>query len=261
MAARGTRQGVLAAAVGAVLLAAAIVPSPGLAAVAEPPEGQAWTFDGVFGYFDRPQVQRGLQVYLGVCANCHGLKYVAYRDLADIGYDEGQIKAIAAQYEVEDGPDDEGNMYMRPARLADRFVSPYPNDKAAAAANGGALPPDLSLMYTARAGGADYIYALLIGYGEEPEDAEVSEGLFYNPYFSGHQIAMPQPLYGDDVEYADGTEATIDQEARDVAAFLAWAAEPNLESRKRMGLTSILFVIVMTGLFYASKRKVWKDVH
>jgi ubiquinol-cytochrome c reductase cytochrome c1 subunit len=263
MAARGTRLGVLAAALGAILLAVAIAPSPGLAAAeVKEPEGQDWTFEGIFGRFDRPQVQRGLQVYLQVCAFCHGLKYVAYRDLAGIGYDEEQIKAIAAQYEVEDGPDDEGEMYLRPGRSYDRFVSPYPNDKAAAAANNGAAPPDLSLIVEARGGGADYVYSLLVGYTEEPpEDFEVGEGLFYNPYFIGHQIAMMQPFWGDDVEYADGTEATIEQEARDVTAFLAWAAEPNLEERKRLGLSTMLFVIVMTGLFYASKRKVWKNLH
>lgn len=245
---------------GAALLALAGAPAFA-AGNADEPEAQDWIFDGVFGSFDRAQVQRGLQVYLGVCGNCHGLKYVAYRDLAGIGYDEEQIKAIAAQYEVEDGPDDSGEMYLRPARPADRFFSPYPNEKAAAAANAGAPPPDLSLMVEARAGGADHLFAFITGYGEAPEGAEVSEGLFYNPYSPGRQTAMPQPLYGDDVAYADGTEATIEQEARDVTAFLAWAAEPNLEERKRLGLGTMLFVIVMTGLFYASKRKVWKDVH
>ena len=221
-----------------------------------------WSFDGIFGHFDRAEVQRGLQVYLAVCANCHGLKYVAYRDLGDIGYDEDQIKAIAAQYEVEDGPDNDGEMFTRAALPSDRFVSPYPNDKAAAASNGGATPPDLSLMYKARANGADYLYALLTSYEEEPaDDFELMDGLSYNPYFPGRQIAMPQPLYGEDVEYADGTEATIEQEARDVTAFLAWAAEPNLERRKNMGLTVMLFLIVMTGLFYASKRKIWRDLH
>ncbi len=230
---------------------------------------QHWSFDGIFGHFDRAELQRGLQVYLAVCANCHGLEYVAYRDLGDIGYDEDQIKAIAAQYELpadpnEDGEvmDEDGNLLMRTALPSDRFVSPYPNAKAAAAANGGAMPPDLSLMYKARADGANYMHALLTGYEDEPpEDFELMDGLSYNAYFPGHQIAMPPPLYGDDVEYADGTEATIEQEARDVTAFLAWAAEPNLERRKNMGLKVLLFVIVMTGLFYASKRKIWRDLH
>jgi cytochrome c1 len=221
-----------------------------------------WSFDGIFASFDRAEVQRGLQVYLEICANCHGLEYVAYRDLGMIGYDEDQIKAIAAEYEVEDGPDDEGEMFMRAARPADRFVSPYPNTKYAAAMNNGAVPPDLSLMYKARADGANYLHALLTGFEEEPpEGFEVMDGLSYNPYFPGNQIAMAQPLWGDDVEYADGTEATIEQEAHDVTAFLAWAAEPNLEHRKGLGITVLLFVLVMTGLFYASKRKVWSDLH
>jgi len=221
-----------------------------------------WSFEGVFGRFERPALQRGLQVYLEVCANCHGLKYVAYRDLELIGYDEDQVKAIAAQYEVEDGPNEDGEMFTRPARPADHFVSPYPNAKAAAAANGGAAPPDLSLIYKAREGGADYLHALLTGYGHEPPaGVEMTAGLNYNPFFASGQIAMPQPLYGDDVTFADGSEATIEQEARDVATFLAWAAEPNLERRKHMGLSAMLFVIVLTGLFYASKRKVWSGLH
>ena len=221
-----------------------------------------WTFEGIFATFDLSEVQRGLQVYLEVCANCHGLQYVAYRDLGMIGYDEDQIKAIAAEYEVEDGPDSDGEMFMRAARPADRFVSPYPNSKYAAAMNGGAVPPDLSLIYKARANGANYLHALLSGYEEEPEDGfELMDGLSFNPYFPGHQIAMPQPLYGEDVEYADGTEATIEQESHDVTAFLAWAAEPYLERRKSMGLTAVLFVLVLTGLFYACKRKIWADLH
>ena len=221
-----------------------------------------WTFEGIFATFDRGEVQRGLQVYLEVCANCHGLQYVAYRDLGMIGYDEDQIKAIAAEYEVEDGPDNDGEMFMRAARPADRFVSPYPNSKYAAAMNGGAAPPDLSLIYKARANGANYLHALLTGFEEEPEEGfEVPDELNYNPYFPGRQIAMAQPLYGEDVEYADGTEATIEQEAHDVTAFLAWAAEPYLERRKSMGLTVVLFVLVLTGLFYACKRKIWADLH
>lgn len=223
---------------------------------------QPWSFSGIFGTFDDAQLQRGLQVYLQVCSVCHGMKFLAYRNLADIGYSEDQIKAIAAQYEVTDGPDDEGEMFTRPAVPADRFVSPYPNDQAAAAANNGALPPDLSLMAKARAGGADYIYALLgLGYHDPPEDFALTEGLSYNAYFPGHQIAMAQPLYGDDVEYADGTPATIEQEARDVAAFLAWAAEPKMEERKEIGFRVVLYLLVLTAMFYAVKRKVWRNVH
>ena len=268
MAARTMKRRLLAATVGALALGAIGTGSWAAGGAIELPE-QEWGFDGIFGQFDRAAVQRGLQVYLNVCANCHGLQYVAYRDLGDIGYNEDQVKAIAAEYEVPAGPDEDGEivdadgfLLMRTAIPSDRFASPYLNEKAAAAMNGGAVPPDLSLMYKARANGANYIYALLTGYVDEPpEDFELMEGLNYNAYFPGHQIAMAPPLYGDDVEYADGTEATIEQEARDVTEFLAWAAEPNLERRKNMGLSVILFLIVMTGLFYASKRKIWRDQH
>ncbi len=225
------------------------------------PPALDWSFDGVFGYFDRAEAQRGLQVYLEVCASCHGLDLVAYRDLAGLGYDAGQIKAVAALDEVQDGPDAEGEMFTRTAVPADRFANPYPNSRAAAAANGGARPPDLSLMVKARAGGADYVAALLTGYVEPPEDFALADGLSYNAYFPGHQIAMPPPLWGGDVDYADGVEATVAQQARDVAAFLAWAAEPSLERRKRMGLTVLLFTLAMTALFYATKRKVWLGAH
>jgi ubiquinol-cytochrome c reductase cytochrome c1 subunit len=252
----------LAATLGMLMVAGAIGAGPARAiGEAETPVAQSWPFEGIFGQFEHHQLQRGLQVYLGVCANCHGLRLVAYRDLALIGYNEDQITAIAKQYEVEDGPNKDGEMFKRPARASDRFVSPYPNDKAAAAANGGNTPPDLSLMYKARAGGADYIHALLTGYEDPPADVKVPPGAYYNPYFSGHFIAMPPPLYGDDVVFDDGTPATVEQEARDVAAFLAWTAEPMLDRRKRMGLAVILFTIVMTGLFYASKRRVWSALH
>lgn len=262
MAARGAPRLGLAGMLAGLMIAGAVAAGPAVAiGEAQAPAAQAWSFEGIFGRFRHPDVQRGLQVYLQVCANCHGLELVAYRDLAGIGYSEDQIAAIAAEYEVEDGPDENGDMFQRPARPSDRFVSPYANDKAAAAANGGKAPPDLSLMYKARAGGADYIRALLTGYEDAPAGIEVPAGAGYNPYFPGHFIVMPQPLYGDDVAYADGTGATIEQEARDVASFLAWAAEPSLDKRKRMGLAVMLFTIVMTGLFYASKRKVWSALH
>ena len=221
---------------------------------------QDWSFNGVFGQFDRAQLQRGFQVYREVCAGCHGLKYIAFRNLMDLGYNAAEIKLIARGYEVVDGPDDEGEMFTRAALASDRIPSPHPNDNAARAANGGALPPDLSLLAKARAGGADYLYALLTGYVEPPADFELSEGMNYNAYFPGHQIAMAPPLYGDDVEYADGTEASLDQSARDVSAFLMWAADPKMEERKSTGVSVILFLIVMTGLFYASMRKIWADV-
>ncbi len=234
----------------------------------EHPHQEHWSFNGIFGHYDRAEAQRGLQVFLTVCTGCHGAKYLRYGDLAGLGYDEDQIKAIAGQFEVPAGPNEDGDIFdadgyllMRTARPTDTFPAPYANDKAAAAMNFGIVPPDLSVMVKARHDGANYIYALLTGYHEPPEDLEIGVGLAYNPYFPGHQIAMSQPLWGEDVEYADGTEATLEQEARDVVTFLAWASEPDMERRKNMGLTVMLFVLVMTGLFYATKRKVWKDLH
>ncbi len=222
---------------------------------------QDWSFDGPFGLFDDAQLQRGLQVYREVCSGCHGLKYIAFRNLADLGYNEDQIKAFASEATIVDGPNDEGEMFEREGRPSDRFPSPFPNAKAAAAANNGAVPPDLSLMAKARFGGADYIYAILTGYEEEPSDFEVLEGLNYNKYFPGHQIAMAQPIDDDSVEYADGTPATLDQEARDVAAFLMWAAEPTLENRKTAGIWVLMFFLFVTGVTYAAKKKIWADLH
>lgn len=222
---------------------------------------EEWSWDGPFGTFDKAQLQRGLQVYTQVCATCHSMSLVAYRDLADLGYDEEEIKAYAVNYEVEDGPNDDGEMFMRAAIPSDRFVPPFPNANAARAANNGAYPPDLSLMTKARKDGANYLYALLTGYAEAPEGVELMEGMSYNGYFPGHQIAMPQPLYGGDVEYADGTEATLEQEARDVTAFLAWAAEPELEERKSMGIKVLIFLVVLFVMAIAVKKAVWRDVH
>jgi ubiquinol-cytochrome c reductase cytochrome c1 subunit len=220
----------------------------------------SWSSEGLFGSFDRAAVQRGLQVYREVCQSCHGLKYIAFRNLADIGYDEDQIKAIAAEYEITDGPNDQGEMFQRPGIPSDRVPSPYPNEAAAAAANGGKAPPDLSLMAKARMGGEDYLYSLLTGYEEAPAEFEVPEGGYYNAYFPGHVIAMPPPLSDDQVTYADGTKATVAQMSQDVSEFLMWAAEPKLEARKQTGIKVILFLIVVTGLTFALKRKVWADV-
>ena len=220
-----------------------------------------WSFDGVFGSFDRASVQRGLQVYREACAACHGLKYIAFRNLADLGYSDDEIKAMAAEVLIVDGPDDEGEMFERDGRPADYFPSPFPNDKAAAAANGGAVPPDLSLMAKARPDGPTYIRALLMGYEDPPADFALAEGSNYNRYFPGHQIAMAAPLFEDGVEYADGTPATVEQMATDVANFLMWTAEPKLEERKGMGLKVIIFLLVFTGILYAAKRKIWADVH
>jgi len=231
------------------------------AAEAPTPPEQNWPFDGIFGHFDIAATQRGLQVYAEVCRSCHSLDYVHYRDLRQIGYSEEEVEAFAAQWEVEAGPNEEGEMYMRPAEPRDRFVAPFPNEQAAEAANNGVMPPDLSLMYKARPDGADYIYGLLTGYAEAPEGFEMPVGTYYNKYFPGHRIAMPQPLFDGMVEYADGTEATVEQMSRDLTNFLAWTAEPKLEHRKATGISVMLFMIVLTGLFYATKRKVWSKLH
>ena len=244
----------------AVGVSASFQSSPAKAAEGVAVPAQSWSFQGIFGTFDRAALQRGWQVYNEVCAACHGLGYIAFRNLAELGYTEDQIKAFAAEKIIVDGPDDEGEMFERDGRPADYFPDPFANDKAAAAANGGAVPPDLSLMAKARAGGPDYIYALLIGYEEPPADVEMNEGLSYNKYFPGHQIAMAQPLDDDAVEYADGTEASLDQMSRDVASFLMWTAEPMLEERKRTGIKVILFLIVLTAMLYAAKRKIWSDL-
>ena len=249
------------AAVAALAVALMLGAGPAMAEVGKPP-ARDWSFDGMFGTFDRGAVQRGFQVYQEVCAACHSLKLVAYRNLSGIGLSEDQIKAIAAEVEVTDGPNDEGEMFQRPARPSDRFVKPFANDNAARAANNGALPPDLSLMVKARKGGADYLQALLTGYKEEPPDGiKLSEGMNYNLYFPGNQIAMAPPVADDAVEYADGTKATADQIATDVATFLAWAAEPELEERKRLGIKVLLFLIVLTAMMYALKRQIWSDQH
>ncbi len=231
-----------------------------LAAGIELPK-QDWSFEGIFGTYDRASAQRGLQVYQEVCAGCHSLKFIYYRNLADIGYSAAAIKAFAAENEIEDGPNGEGEMFMRPARPSDRFVRPFPNDNAARAGNNGAFPPDLSLMVEARVGGPNYLHALLTGYVDPPSDMTVMEGMNYNKYFTGNQIAMPPPLSDDAVEYADGTKATVDQMSRDVVMFLAWTSEPNMEERKSMGMKVMLFLFVFTGLLIAVKRRVWADVH
>lgn len=221
-----------------------------------------WSHQGIFGSFDRAAAQRGFQVYREVCAGCHGLHYVAFRNLGQLGFSEDEIKALAAEYYIVDGPNDQGEMFERPGRPSDLLPSPYPNEQAARVANGGAYPPDLSLITKAREGGADYVYSLMLGYEEPPVDAPAGpDGTYYNIYFPSLWIGMPQPLYEDSVTYADGTPATVDQMAADVAEFLTWAGEPTLEVRKQSGLKVMLFLIVLTALLYASKRKIWAAVH
>ena len=238
------------------------------------PKEVAWTFNGVFGRFDYPQLRRGLQVYREVCAACHGLRLVAYRDLAAIGLSEAEIKAVAGEREVAGEPDEEGELTLRPAEAKDRFVSPFPNVQAAMAANNGAAPPDLSLIVKARGGGADYIYSLMTGYVSEAackkefKDSQgkplvPAEGQYCNTYMSGHIIAMAPPLTEDgQVEYEGkgAPPASVDQMAKDATAFLAWAAEPYMVERKRMGIKVMLFLLLFTGFMYAIYRQVKKDV-
>ncbi|MDX1737587.1 MAG: cytochrome c1 [Alphaproteobacteria bacterium] len=238
---------------------------------------QDWSWTGFFGSFDQASLQRGLQVYTEVCSSCHGLDLVAYRNLSALGYSEDQIKAYAAEYEVVDGPNDEGDMFTRPAVPSDRFVNPFANSNAARAANGGAYPPDFSLLIKARAtghgnipynftqwmagrgtaSGADYVYALLTGY-DDTKDA--GEGKYWNEYFAGHAISMAPPIADDQVEYADGTPATMEQISRDVVTFMAWASEPELEQRKNMGWGAMIFLVVLLGLAIAAKRRRWASV-
>lgn len=232
-----------------------------IAAEAPAPLSIDWPQQGVFGTFNRSAVQRGFQVFSGVCSSCHSVKYLAFRNLEALGYNDDEVAAIAAEHEVTDGPDESGDMFERPAVASDHMPGPFANEEAARAANGGALPPDLSLIVKARAGGADYLYSLLVGYEEPPEGVEVPAGMNYNAYFPGHQIAMAQPLYEDSVEYQDGTQATIPQMASDVTQFLAWVAEPTMEQRKVTGITAMLFLLVLAILFYAYKRRLWADIH
>jgi ubiquinol-cytochrome c reductase cytochrome c1 subunit len=255
---------VLAAGLGAALLAGPAI-APAQEATPALPK-QSWPFEGVFGAFDRASAQRGFQVYNEVCSNCHALHLVAYGDLGPegpgggLGFGLDEIKAIAAAKQVPD-TNDQGDATTRAALPADHFVSPYPNEKAARATNNGALPPDLSVIVKAREGGPDYVYALLTGYKEPPADMKMGEGMNYNEFFPSHQIAMPQPLNDNSVTYADGTPSTLDQEAYDLVNFLTWAAEPTLEDRHRTGIKVILFLLAMTGILYAGKRRVWAAVH
>ena len=245
-----------------LLLAALLAAAPAAWAQEAPePPPQRWSFSGPFGTFDLAAAQRGFQVYSEVCAACHAMQFLHYRDLAGIGLTEAQIKAIAADVTVPLGLDDQGNPKEGPGTPASQFRSPFPNDVANRAAHNGALPPDLSLIVNAREGHADYIYAILTGFSDPPAGMQMQEGMNYNKYFPGHQIAMPPPLQDGRVTYADGTPATVDQMAHDVVTFLAWAANPEMVERKQMGWRWVLFFLIMTGLTYAVKRKVWADVH
>ncbi len=227
----------------------------------EEPPHHHWHFSGMFGTYDKAALQRGLKVYREVCSACHSLERVYFRNLEALGYDEAQVKNIAAQYTVTDGPNDEGEMFERTARPSDKFPSPFENSQAAKYANGGAYPPDLSLITKARHHGPDYIRALFLGYEEPPEGVELLDGQHYNIYMPGHIIAMAQPLSDGQIAYEDGSPDTVEQYAGDVAEFLAWAADPYMEERKQTGIKVILFLLVFAGVMYAYKKKIWADVH
>lgn len=259
----------LAIAAGLALATLSAAPA-GFAAEADKPKSESWTFDGVFGRYDRAQLQRGLKVYTTVCANCHSLRQVYYRNLVEVGLTPSEAKAVAAQKEVDEIGDD-GQAKKRKADLKDRFVSPFPNVQAAATANGGKAPPDLSLIVKAREGGANYLYSLLTGYAAPPADwkdddgkpKKLETGQNYNKYFPGHVIAMAPPLTADTtVEYPkEGPKPTPEQMAKDVTAFLAWAAEPSMEDRKRTGIKVMLFLLIFVGVFFVIYRRVWRDAH
>jgi len=222
-----------------------------------------WTFKGLFGKFDRASLQRGYQVYTEVCAACHSMKYLSYRNLSEKGGPEfsvAQAKAIAASFEVTDGPNADGDMFQRPGKLSDKFVMPYENVKAAEAANGGAYPPDMSVLVKARGGGVDYIYSLLQGYEDAPSGMTLDDGVHYNKYMYGNKIKMSAPLSDDIVEYSDGTKATVEQMSKDVTTFLMWAAEPSLEARHQMGFKAIIYLIILTILVYFSMKRIWSRV-
>jgi ubiquinol-cytochrome c reductase cytochrome b/c1 subunit len=278
--------------IAALAVAGSLLAAPVLAAEGAGPKplAQKWSFDGLFGSYDRAALQRGFQVYKEVCAACHGLSLVAYRDLRDIGLSDNQIKDAIKDIQVTDGPNDAGEMFERPAQLSDRFKKPYPNDQAAVAANG-ALPPDLSLLAKARIveegsipvlrsfaakvryGGPDYIQGVLTGYKEIdklpaaerekyhlPKDFKLADGQYFNEYFPGNAIRMPKPLNDGQVTFLDGAPNTVDAMAHDVVTFLTWAAEPRMEQRKQTGVKVILFLLVLAGLMYLVKRKVWANV-
>ena len=220
-----------------------------------------YPFNGMLGTYDHASLQRGLQIYTEVCSTCHGLYELSYRNLKELGYTEDQVKAYAAQHQVPD-LNDQGTVVQRNALPSDKFVRPFPNEKAARAANGGAYPPDLGLIVKAREGGPNYVYSLMQGFRDPPPaGVTVPDGRYYNVYFPGHMIGMPPPLQDGTVTFADGTPNNLAQEAKDIASFLQWASEPELEVRHRMGLKIIIFLVVLSGFLYIAKRNIWADVH
>jgi ubiquinol-cytochrome c reductase cytochrome b/c1 subunit len=270
---------VASAAIAAGLLALALTSNPAAAQASEPPPPRnSWSFAGPFGKFDRGQLQRGFAVYHEVCQTCHSLKLVAFRNLGDAGgpeFSAAQVAAIAAEYMIKDGPNDQGEMFERPGRPADYFPPPFPNDQTARLAFG-AVPPDMSVLAKARQYergfpwfvvdifvpyqelGIDYIVALLKGYTPKPPDMTMPAGMQYNVYFPGHAIGMPPPLTDGRVTYTDGAPQTVDQYAKDIAAFLMWGAEPSLDARKRIGFQVIIYLLVLSCLLYFTKKKIWR---
>jgi ubiquinol-cytochrome c reductase cytochrome c1 subunit len=227
----------------------------------EPIVKENWSFSGPFGTFNRDELQRGFQVYKEVCSTCHSLKHLNYRNLSSLGFSQQEVKAIASNYEVTDGPNDDGQMFQRKAVPSDAFVDPFPNEKAARAANNGSFPPDLSLITKARAGGPGYVYALLTGFRPAPPGIKLGDNMHYNIVFPGNQIAMTPPLTEGQVTYADGTPSSVEQMSRDVVAFLSWAAEPEMEERKQLGVRVLFYLAIMTLVFYLAKRKIWQNIH
>lgn len=227
----------------------------------KPPRKAEWAFDGMLGKVDRQAAQRGFQVYKEVCAACHGLSRVAFRNLHDIGFSEAEVKALAATYQIKDGPNDEGEMFERPGIPSDYFPSPYANENAARAAQNGAYPPDLSLIIKARQDGANYTFSLLTGYAPAPEGVHLGSNQYYNPYFPGGALAMPAPISDGQVSYIDGTNASVEQMSHDVVTFLQWAAEPEMEARKAMGFKTLIYLAIFTAIMYIAKRNIWKKIH
>ena len=220
-----------------------------------------WSFKGLTGTFDKSAVQRGFKVYREVCSGCHSMSLLYYRDLIDIGFSNEEVKAIAAEYTVIDGPNEEGEMFERPAKPSDRFVPPFSNEQEARISNNGSYPPDLSVITKAKKHGPDYIFNLLLGYTEPPVDFELGEGMYYNKWKEGHQISMAQPLDEGYVDYDDGTENNLPQLAEDITTFLVWSAEPELEERKKLGIKVILFFIVLGSIVFIVKNRLWREIH
>ncbi|TDI62722.1 MAG: cytochrome c1 [Alphaproteobacteria bacterium] len=250
-------------AMGLALAAWAPVRAADEATEALSPSARDWSFSGPLGVFDRAALQRGYQLYREVCSACHSLEFIAFRNLADPGgpeFSEEAVKALAAEHSVQDGPDEFGEMFDRPGRLSDYLPSPYLNNNEARAANGGSLPPDLSVIIKARTNGPNYLYALLTGYEDPPADFELADMMNYNPYFSGRQIAMAPQLFEGIVEYSDGTEASVAQMAKDLVQFLTWTAEPKLEERKALAMPVLIYMLILTILLYASYKRIWRDV-